>query len=180
MSRQIPLYLLLVAALTVLATGCLRLDNNFFDATTLSEYKLRNYTGEVDFRLDASYDIPDSLVHLFTLSSQATGESSPTKIYAVYIGSLSHIATDTVILYCHGKRHHMDFFWPRAELLANTNGKNNYGVLMIDYRGFGLSEGKPTEDGLYADVDAGMQWLKANGLTDNRLVMYGFSLGTAP
>jgi pimeloyl-ACP methyl ester carboxylesterase len=74
----------------------------------------------------------------------------------------------------------MDFYWPRAQLLANTRGKNHYGVLMIDYRGYGLSEGKPSENGLYADVDAGLQWLKSNGLTNNRLMIYGFSMGTAP
>lgn len=53
-------------------------------------------------------------------------------------------------------------------------------MLMVDYRGYGLAEGKPSEKGLYADVDAALQWLKMNGLSNNRLVMYGFSLGTAP
>jgi pimeloyl-ACP methyl ester carboxylesterase len=51
---------------------------------------------------------------------------------------------------------------------------------MIDYRGYGKSEGKPTENGMYADVDAGLKWLKSKGLTNDRLVMYGFSLGSAP
>lgn len=162
--------------------SCSRLDDSFFNPnnTKIKEYKLDNYTGETDFKPDAAYKIPDSLIHLFTLSSQAIGESSPTKIYAIYIGSLQRISTDTVIMYCHGNKDHMDFYWPRAALLANTRGKNNYGVMMVDYRGYGLSEGKPTEDGLYADVDASLQWLKSKGLTNNRLVMYGFSLGTAP
>jgi hypothetical protein len=83
-------------------------------------------------------------------------------------------------MYCHGNKDHLDFYWPRAQLLANTVKKNNYGVLMIDYRGYGLSEGKPTESALYNDVDAGLQWLKSKGLTDQRLVMYGFSMGSAP
>ena len=162
--------------------GCARLDDSFFNPnhTKITAYKLDSYTGETDFRLDASYKIDDSLVHLFTLNSQAPGENSPTKIYALYIGHMARIATDTVIMYCHGNKDHMDFYWPRAELLANTNGKNNYGVMMVDYRGYGLSDGKPTEEGLYADVDASLQWLQLNGLTNNRLIMYGFSLGTAP
>ncbi len=120
------------------------------------------------------------MVTLFTLQSKAADETEATKIYAVYIGNIQRIATDTVIMYCHGNKDHMDFYWPRAQLLANTKSKNRYGVLMIDYRGYGLSEGKPTEKGLYADVDAALQWLKQNGLTNNRLVMYGFSMGTAP
>jgi fermentation-respiration switch protein FrsA (DUF1100 family) len=74
----------------------------------------------------------------------------------------------------------MDFYWQRAKLMAHINGKNHYGIMMIDYRGFGLSEGAPTENGIYADVDAAMNWLKDRGLTNPRLIIYGFSLGSAP
>ncbi len=163
-------------------TGCLRLDNNLYNPniTKITEYKLDNYFGDTDFRLDQSYQIPDSLIHIFQLTSQASDESSATMIYAIYIGSIAKIATDTVIMYCHGNFDHMDAYWQRAKLLANTKGKNRFGVLMIDYRGFGLSDGKPSENGLYADVDAGLKWLKNNGLSDSRLVIYGFSMGTAP
>jgi len=171
------LYLFIVSAIV---SGCLRLDDNLYNQSKLTEYKLDNYTGEIDFKLDYSYHIPDSLIHLFTLNSQASGENSATKIYAIYIGSISKIATDTVIMYCHGNKDHMDFYWQRAKLLANAGGKNRFGVLMIDYRGFGMSEGKPTENGLYADTDAALKWLKNNGLTNERLMIYGFSLGSAP
>ena len=164
-----------------LCSSCLRLDDNFYNLEDkITEYKLDNYTGEQDFILDNSYYIPDSLIHVFTLPSKIAGESSAKTIYAIYIGSISKIATDTVIMYCHGNKWHMDFYWQRAKLLAHTSGKNKYGVLMIDYRGYGLSEGHPSEEGLYADVDAALQWLKSNGLSDNRLMMYGFSMGTAP
>ncbi len=161
-------------------TGCLKLDNNLYNPSKLTEYKLDNYTGDVDFHLDASYKIPDSLVHLFTLQSQASDESSATTIYAIYIGRITRIATDTVIMYCHGNKDHMDCSWERAKLLANTKSKNRFGVLMVDYRGYGMSEGTSTEEGLYADVDACLKWLKSKGLTNDRLVMYGFSMGTAP
>ena len=179
MKKSFPLFAVLFL---FFLSSCSRLDDNFFNPnhTKISEYKFSNYTGETDFKLDNRYTIADSLIHLFTLSSQAAGESSPTSIYAVYIGSLQRIPTDTVIVYCHGNKDHMDFYWPRAELLANTNGKNHYGVLMVDYRGYGLSQGKPSEAGLYADVDACLKWLQSKGLTNNRLMIYGFSLGTAP
>ncbi|MEO7310681.1 MAG: alpha/beta hydrolase [Chitinophagaceae bacterium] len=169
-------------AIIALLPGCLRLDDNLFNANKnkISEYKLDDYTGDTDFRLDGSYKIPTNLVRIVPLISQASGEAAPTKIFGVYIGDVSKIAIDTVIMYCHGNKDHMDFYWPRAQLLANTKSKNHYGVMMVDYRGYGLSEGKPTENGLYADVDAALQWLKSNGLNNNRLVMYGFSLGTAP
>jgi len=174
--------IIFILCIMTAVTACSRLDDNFFNPnhTKISEYKFDSYTGETDFKLDASYRIPDSLIHLITLSSQGPGETSATNIYAVYIGSLSRIATDTVIMYCHGNKDHMDFYWPRAQLLANVKGKNHFGVLMVDYRGYGLSAGKPTENGLYNDVDAALQWLKARSLSESRLVMYGFSLGTAP
>jgi pimeloyl-ACP methyl ester carboxylesterase len=172
---------ILIIAIVFIFSSCLRLDDNLYNLTDkITEYKLDNYTGENDFVLDNSYQIPDSLVHLFTLSSKASSESVATTISAIYIGSLSKIKTDTVIMYCHGNKWHMDFYWQRAKLLAHVSGKNKYGVLMIDYRGYGLSEGKPTEDGLYADVDAALQWLKLNGLSNSRLMIYGFSMGTAP
>lgn len=161
-------------------TSCLRLDDNLFNQSKLTEYKFDNYTGETDFVLDYSYHIPDSLVHIFTLSSQAPDEAKATTIYAVYIGNMAEINTDTIIMYCHGNRDHMDFYWQRAKLLANIGHKNRYGVMMIDYRGFGMSEGKPTEKGIYADVDASLKWLKNKGVISERLIMYGFSLGSAP
>lgn len=157
-----------------------RLDDNMFNNdNSITSYLLEDYTGEVDFHLDDSYDIPTDMIHLFTLESKTGSERSSTTIHAVYIGDINTIASDTVIMYCHGNRDHLDFYWQRAKLLANAGGKNRFGVLMVDYRGFGLSGGKPSEPGMYADVNAGLHWLRDGGLTADRLVMYGFSLGSA-
>src|SRR5436190_21610320 len=150
-------------------SSCLKLDNNLYNNDNkLKEYQLDNYTGEQDFILEASYLIPQNFITLLSLSSQSPSESKFTNIKALYIGDKTRIATDTVILYCHGNKWHMDFYWQRAKLLAHVNGKNRYGVMMMDYRGYGLSEGKPTEEGMYADVDACMKWLTENGLTNER------------
>ena len=175
MKKIIPVLIVLASL-----TGCLDLDDNLYNPSKIDAYRLDAYDGDVDFHLDLSYRIPDSLIHIFTLQSKGSDETSATTIYAIYIGSISRIAIDTVILYCHGNKDHMDFYWPRAELLANTKGKNRFGVMMIDYRGYGMSEGEPSENGLYADADAAMQWLKSKGLSNDRLVMYGYSMGTAP
>lgn len=167
--------LLLLIPILFTQSACLRLDSNLYNLSDkITEYKWDNYSGVQDFKLDNSYNIADSMHTTFTLSSGGN------KIYATYIGSISRITTDTVILYCHGNKWHMDFYWQRAKLLAHANGKHTYGVLMLDYRGYGLSEGEPSEAGLYDDVDAAMQWLKNNGLTNNRLIIYGFSMGSAP
>jgi len=52
--------------------------------------------------------------------------------------------------------------------------------MAMDYRSFGLSEGEPSEVGMRYDVDACMQWLMERGLTEDRLIIYGFSLGSIP
>jgi hypothetical protein len=50
---------------------------------------------------------------------------------------------------------------------------------MIDYRGYGLSDGPPSEEGLYTDVATALQWLQSKSLNNQRLIMYGFSMGTS-
>ena len=52
-------------------------------------------------------------------------------------------------------------------------------LLIPDYRGYGKSEGKPSEAGLYADADAAYQWLVDQGYAPERIVIHGESLGTA-
>ena len=102
------LFVLIAVALCL--SGCLKLDSNLYNQSKLASYKFDSYSGTVDFKLDDSYSMSAIMVHLFTLSSQAAGESKPTKIYAVYLGDISHIATDTVIMYCHGNKDHRVFY----------------------------------------------------------------------
>lgn len=163
-----------------ISSSCFKLDSNLFNSKKIEVYQRDAYTGEQDFVLDNTYTIDDALIHemTFTYNSPSTGASNT--IYAVYLGDESRIQTDTVIVYCHGNRWNMDFYWQRAKLLANVGAKNRYGVLMMDYRGYGRSAGLPSEEGLYEDVDQCLQWLKSQGLSNDRFVMYGFSMGTAP
>ena len=166
----------LLAILCLVLVSCARLDSFMFNNdNTIVEYKLDDFDEEQDFVLDSDYDIADSLIHVFTLEPE-----NDVEIWSIYIGDTNRISTDTVIMYCHGNAAHMDFYWQRAKLLANTAGKNRFGVLMIDYRAFGLSTGEPTENDLTNDVDFAIQWLQSKGLTGDRLAMYGFSLGSAP
>jgi alpha/beta superfamily hydrolase len=174
-------YLLFFLLLAVCSfEACQRLDDNLFNPTRTSRYELDSYSGEQDFILDESYKIDSSNLYQFLLFSRLPNETFETYISAIYIGNIGKISTDTVILYCHGNKGNMDFYWQRAKLLANIGGKNRYGVLMFDYRGFGKSQGKSTEATMYADVDAALRWLQGYGLTGSRLVVYGFSLGSAP
>ena len=53
-------------------------------------------------------------------------------------------------------------------------------VLIIDYRGYGLSEGRPSEVGLGLDADAAWRWLvDTRGVAPADIVLFGRSLGGA-
>ncbi len=52
-------------------------------------------------------------------------------------------------------------------------------ILMPDYRGYGKSEGSPSERGLYADATASYRWLIAQGYKPGNIVLHGESLGCA-
>ncbi|MFL6414662.1 MAG: alpha/beta hydrolase [Bryobacteraceae bacterium] len=52
-------------------------------------------------------------------------------------------------------------------------------MLVLDYRGYGKSEGRPSERGLYQDADAGYEELIRRGYPAERIILHGESLGTA-
>lgn len=52
-------------------------------------------------------------------------------------------------------------------------------VLVVDYRGYGKSGGRPAEPGLYRDAEAAYEWLRAQGWGEDRIILVGESLGTA-
>ena len=165
--------------LVIIALGCnKRLDAFLFNNSKIDSYLLDDYPGEVPFPLDASFAIEPEKIHLFEYSIQDQGETH--QIHAIYIGDLTTINEDTVILYCHGNRDHMDFYWNRQKLLAHVGGKNRFGVLSFDYPGFGLSGGIPNEANMYAATEGALLWLKNKGVSNERLIAYGFSLGSAP
>ncbi len=170
----------LLFIIVIFTFGCKkRLDSFLFNPNTeITSYQLDNYTGTTSIPVGSEYAIPADKIHTFQFPISDEGKTL--MISAIYVGELSEIATDTVMMYCHGNSQHMDFYWPRQKLYANLGSKNRFGVLMIDYPGFGLSEGTPTEQNMYTSVRGALNWLHTNGLTSDRLVMMGFSLGSAP
>ncbi len=53
-------------------------------------------------------------------------------------------------------------------------------VLAFDYRGFGLSDGKPSESSLLRDAMVVVEWaLHVAGIPPERIVLFGHSLGSA-
>jgi fermentation-respiration switch protein FrsA (DUF1100 family) len=52
------------------------------------------------------------------------------------------------------------------------------GVLLLAYRGYSGNLGSPSEQGLYADARAALDWLHASGVKSDSIVLYGISLGS--
>jgi fermentation-respiration switch protein FrsA (DUF1100 family) len=52
-------------------------------------------------------------------------------------------------------------------------------VLMLDYRGYGKSAGRPTEQGLYVDSEAAYVYLLSRGYRARQIILQGESLGSA-
>jgi len=80
-----------------------------------------------------------------------------------------------VVLYLHGNGGHIGY---RAQRLRRFAGEG-YGVLMLEYRGYGGNPGKPCEGGLYADAEAAIGFLGGQAIAPARLVLWGESLGSA-
>jgi len=65
--------------------------------------------------------------------------------------------------------------------LAQSFAQRAFNVLLFDYRGYGLSDGKATdESGLYLDGEAALQFVVSEKQkAPDRIILYGQSLGTA-
>lgn len=169
--------LILLASIVFLSLGCRkRLDSFLFNNTKTDQYLLDNYD-DPEIELPTGYYVPESAIHQFTYKINDDGESL--NIAAIYVGDVNTVNTDTVILYCHGNADNMDHYWTRQKLLSYVGGLGRFGVLMFDYPGYGMSDGEPTEENMYEATNGALKWLQKKGLTNDRLVIYGFSLGSA-
>lgn len=49
---------------------------------------------------------------------------------------------------------------------------------MLEYRGYGLSQGSPSEEGLYMDARAGLDYLSTRtDINHDEIIIFGRSLG---
>jgi len=80
------------------------------------------------------------------------------------------------VLHLHGNAANISNHLPLVSWLP----ARGYNVLMIDYRGFGRSEGKPSLDGIVDDAAAALTYLRTRTDVDpTRIVVLGQSIGGA-
>jgi fermentation-respiration switch protein FrsA (DUF1100 family) len=80
-----------------------------------------------------------------------------------------------VTLYLHGNAGNItDRYSHIREITAAGSS-----ILMLDYRGYGKSNGQPTERGIYIDAETAYDHLVKAGYRPDQIIVHGESLGTA-
>ena len=99
--------------------------------------------------------------------------SDGVKLHGWFIPSA---ARGRAVLFFHG---HAGNISHRLQTIAILH-RLGLAALMIDYRGYGRSGGRPSEEGLYRDAEAAYDWLRARPEIDpSSIVAFGRSLGGA-
>jgi pimeloyl-ACP methyl ester carboxylesterase len=171
---------LLLVAGTVFLAGCFSLDPFLFSGEPLTSYQFDNYTGERECddaidtvkaleAADRAPTVTDTAFRQYRISS-GDGEIS---VVLLSQAPPPFRTTDTVAVYFRGKGPHIDFYWPRTRLLHATG----YPVVILDFRGFGMSEGSATETSISEDGHATMRFVR-DSLGNPRVVAYAYSLGS--
>ena len=81
-----------------------------------------------------------------------------------------------VILFSHGNAEDIG----GLDLMLKDFQKNGFAILSYDYRGYGTSEGVPTEDKVYRDIDAAYDYLTGElRVPPEKIIAHGRSLGGA-
>lgn len=80
------------------------------------------------------------------------------------------------VIYCHGQGENISMWQGVAQSLADKG----YGIMLLEYRGHGKSEGTPFESGLYIDLESAIDYLhKYTGTNNDNIILWGRSLGGA-
>ena len=79
------------------------------------------------------------------------------------------------ILFLHGNAGNLDNRIDKHNFLGNMD----INFLIISWRGYSGNPGNPSETGLYKDALGGIEWLNKKGISNDRIILYGESLGTA-
>ena len=82
-----------------------------------------------------------------------------------------------IALFCHGNAGNI---LSRGDSLMTLNRRHRLAVMIFDYRGYGNSEGAPSEAGIFADARAARAWLaQRKNVPEQEIILMGRSLGGA-
>ncbi len=79
-----------------------------------------------------------------------------------------------VVLFCHGNAGNISHRLESIQIFHRLG----LDTFIFDYRGYGKSEGRISEEGTYLDVEAAWQYLVSNQkISDDKIIIWGRSLG---
>jgi fermentation-respiration switch protein FrsA (DUF1100 family) len=100
-----------------------------------------------------------------------------TKLHGWWVRRRDGGGEDPVLLFFHGNAGNLSH---RADLLVALARRIGAEVLAVGYRGYGRSEGSPSEEGLFLDARAAWRYATEHrGVSADRMVIFGKSLGGA-
>ena len=103
--------------------------------------------------------------------------SDGTRIHGWFLPAPWRRSPPATVLVCHGNAGNISGRLDRSLLLQGRLGVD---VFLFDYRGFGRSEGRPSEEGTYLDAVAGHRHLvEERRIAPERVILFGESLGAA-
>jgi hypothetical protein len=118
------------------------------------------------------YEFPDNRIPIDAIEQITLVSADGTRVSAVIVRGT---AGAPWAVYCHGQATNIDGDWSRITALW----EQGWSVLAVDYRGYGTSDGEPSEEGLYMDAQAAFDHALSLGVPPARLTIVGFSMGTA-
>ncbi|XP_049885948.1 protein ABHD13 [Pectinophora gossypiella] len=99
------------------------------------------------------------------------------KIHMFLIKQANNSNHKPTMIFFHGNAGNM------GQRLSNVSGfyhKLSINILMVEYRGYGLSEGSPSECGLYVDAQSALDYLlQRTDIDRSKIIVFGRSLGGA-
>jgi len=99
-----------------------------------------------------------------------------THLHGWWLPAKKGVAVKGTVLHLHGNGGNLAWHLGGSWWLP----EQGYQVLLLDYRGYGLSEGQPSLPALYQDIDAAFNWLdSAPEVQGTPLVVLGQSIGGA-
>lgn len=96
------------------------------------------------------------------------------QISAIY---LQNPTASSTILYSHGNAEDLGIILPVLHELQTIG----FSVFAYDYRGYGTSQGRPSERNSYQDIQTAYNYLTQNlGVASQQIIVYGRSVGSGP
>ncbi len=117
----------------------------------------RNHSFECPYDCD-EYMIPSSIDHSSSVIHLMPKDSSIARI-----------------VYYHGNSRNIQEWIPRVKSLLD----HGFEIIMMDYRGFGKTQGEPNEEEIMKDAGLVFAWAKQKFNDKKELIIYGRSLGSS-